>query len=134
MTDQDSIQPDTPDEDPYASELPPEDRIDSLLVDFTEGRTVGLVDLDGEPDRRFDMALLDIDGDGRAEVWVRRLDDGYEISFDTDGDHAPDNTEIWTRSQLCKALPHIVDMLDLCWAPDENAEQAEPGEQAAQTD
>ncbi|HHV20094.1 MAG TPA: hypothetical protein GXZ30_00920 [Propionibacterium sp.] len=127
----DSTQPDIPEDDPYASELPPEDRIDSLLIDFTEGRTIGLVDLDGAPDRQFDIALLDIDGDGQAEVWVRRLDEdgGYEISYDTDGDHAPDSTEIWTRQQLCKALPHIVDLLDLCWAPEDAGAIEEQGDQ-----
>lgn len=113
MTDPAQTEPDE-----YDAALPSEDRIDSLLVDFTEGRTVGLIDVDGEPDRRFDMALLDINGDGQAEVWVKRLEEGYEVSFDTDGDRQPDASEQWTRGQLCRALPHLVDLLDLCWAPE----------------
>lgn len=103
----------------YATSLPSEDRIDSMLVDFTHGRTVGLVDIDGEPDRRFDMALLDINGDGQVEVWVFKTEDGYEVSFDTNGDGQPDTSEQWTRPQLCKALPHLVDLLDLHWSPEE---------------
>lgn len=103
--------------DDYASTLPPEERTDSLLVDFTHNRTVGLIDIVREEDRRFDMALLDINGDGEAEVWIRRLDDGYEISFDSDGDRKPDTSEFWSRSQLCKAMPHLVDLLDLRWTP-----------------
>lgn len=111
---------DQPEEVEYDETLPDEDRIDSLLIDYTQGRTVGLIDVDGDPDRQFDMALLDIDGDGEVEVWVRRIERDYEISFDTDGDRQPDTTEMWTRRQLCKALPHIVDLLDLCWTPEED--------------
>lgn len=112
--------PASPDSVEYDSTLPSEDRVDSMLLDYTDGRTVGLIDLDGEPDRRFDMALLDINGDGQVEVWVRRVDEGYEVSFDTDGDRQPDTSELWTRPQLCKALPHLVDLLDLRWAPGED--------------
>ncbi|MDO5684291.1 MAG: hypothetical protein Q4G46_15885, partial [Propionibacteriaceae bacterium] len=64
MTDSDATTQGPVNEDPYDSELPPEDRIDSMLIDFTDGRTVGLIDLDHAPDRQFDIALLDINGDG----------------------------------------------------------------------
>lgn len=106
----------------YDTVLPKEDRVDSLLVDYTQGRTVGLIDLDGEPDRQFDMALLDVNGDGQVEVWVRRVPEGYEVSFDCNDDGQPDMSELWTRPQLCKALPHLVDLLDLRWAPEEPAD------------
>lgn len=112
MADQDST-----DDVVYDPTLPSEERVDSMLVDFTHGRVVGLVDIDGESDRRFDMALLDINGDGKVEVWVRRIEGGYEVSFDTNGDSEPDTSETWTRPQLCKALPHLVDLLDLHWNP-----------------
>jgi hypothetical protein len=118
MTDQDSTKA-----VPYDATLPSEDRVDSLLVDYTHGRVVGLVDIDGEPDRRFDMALLDINGDGKVDVWIRRLEDGgFEVSFDTDGDSEPDTSELWTRPQLCNALPHLVDLLDLRWEPEDTSE------------
>lgn len=66
------------------------------------------------------MALLDINGDGQVEVWVHRTGDGYDVKFDTDGDGVPDTSESWTRPQLCKALPHLVDLLDLRWTPEES--------------
>lgn len=102
----------------FDSHLPSEDRVDSLLLDYTGGRTVALVDVDGHPDRQFDMALLDVNGDGRVEVWVRRVPTGYEVSFDCNDDGQPDTSELWTRPQLCKALPHLVDLLDLRWHDD----------------
>jgi hypothetical protein len=114
---------------PSAGEVYPEvieeDRSGDGFTDFVSVTTPNgeihvIKDVDGDGDA--DLYLLDQDGDGVAEVGVKRVGDGFYVYEDTDqdgnldtGERTPsptDGGDVWTRADL-DSDPRFIGLVDV---------------------
>ena len=80
--------------------------VDEMLDVFSQGQSVTLLDVDHSG--RWDVVLLDLDGDGFADLMVGQEVDGFLVAVDTTGDGAFDHAELYTAEQLAVEAPEVL--------------------------